>query len=73
MSEHTYLQEEEMIRRAIHVLVKELGPIETTRFLTLSPRKRLDSVIRHRLWQEGLDREQFYDPVLGAGAPQDAA
>lgn len=69
MSEHTYLQEEEMIRRAIHVLIEELGPVETTRFLTMSPRKRLDSVTRHRLWQEGLDREAFFDRVFAAESP----
>jgi hypothetical protein len=73
MSEHTYLQEEEMIRRAIQVLVKELGPIETTRFLTLPPRHRLDSVTRHRLWQEGLDRERFFEQVFGAEDPEESA
>jgi len=66
MSRHTYLQEDEMIRRAIHVLVKELGPVEATRFLTLPARQRLDAVTRHRLWQEGLDGDRFFDQVFGA-------
>ena len=65
MSEHTYLQEEEMIRRAIDALLRDLGPIETARFLTLTKRRRLDSVTRHRLWQEGLDQERFFDQVFG--------
>jgi hypothetical protein len=65
MSEHVYLQEEEMIRRAIDALLKELGPVETARFLTLPQRHGLDSVVRHRLWQEGLHRERFFDQVFG--------
>jgi hypothetical protein len=67
MKEHTYLQEDEMIRRAINALLRDLGPIETTRFLTLSQRRRLDSVTRHRLWQDSLDQDRFFDQVFGAG------
>jgi hypothetical protein len=36
MKEHTYLEEDEMVRRAIDALLRDLGPVETTRFLTLS-------------------------------------
>jgi hypothetical protein len=65
MSQHTYLREDEMIRRAIEALLKDLGPIEATRFLTLPQRRRMDSVTRHRLWQEGLDRDRFFDQLFG--------
>ena len=68
MSEHTYLKEDEMIRRAIEALLRDLGPVEATRFLTLSQSRKMDSVIRHRLWQEGLDRDRFFDQVF-AGTP----
>jgi uncharacterized protein YcgL (UPF0745 family) len=71
MNEHVYLQEEEMIHRAIEALLKELGPVETARFLTLPQRRRLDSVTRHRLWQEGLDRDRFFDQVFGKQATSD--
>ena len=64
MSEHTYLREEEMIHRAIQALLRDLGPVETTRFLTLPQRRRMDSVARHRLWQEDLDRDTFFDQVF---------
>lgn len=64
MSEHTYLREEEMIHRAIQALLRDLGPVETTRFLTLPQRRRMDSVARHRLWQEGLDRDAFFHQVF---------
>ena len=69
MSEHTYLREEEMIHRAIQALLRDLGPVETTRFLTLPQRRRADSVTRHRLWQEGLDQGAFFDQVFGRRRP----
>jgi len=65
VKEHTYLQEDEMVRRAIDALLRDLGPVETTRFLTLPQRQRIDSVSRHRLWQENLDRDHFFDQVFG--------
>ena len=68
MSQHTYLQEEEMIRQAIDALLKSLGPIETARFLTLPQKQRLDSVARHRQWQESLDQGRFFDQVFDSPA-----
>ena len=65
MSEHTYLREDEMIRRALEALLRDLGPVEATRFLTLPQQRRMDSVTRHRLWQEGLDRDGFFDQIFG--------
>ena len=68
MKEHTYLQEDEMVRRAIDALLRDLGPVEATRFLTLPQRRRIDSVARHRLWQDRLDRDSFFDQVFGTDA-----
>jgi len=73
MSEHTYLQEEEMIRQAVEALLKSLGPIETARFLTLPQKQRLDSVSRHRLWQDGLDQDPFFDQIFGPEASSAAS
>jgi len=72
IAEHVYLEEDEMIRRAIEPLHRDLGPVETARFLTLPQRHRLDSVTRHRLWQESLEREPFYDQVFGEKGAVDA-
>jgi hypothetical protein len=65
MKEHIYLQEDEMIRRAIDALMSTLGPIEAVRFLTLPRQRRVDSVTRHRQWQDSLDKERFFDQVFG--------
>ncbi|MEE8163310.1 MAG: hypothetical protein V3T92_04775 [Anaerolineae bacterium] len=43
-----YLPEEELVRRGVEALVQALGPVETTRFLTLTPQRRIDVVQRHR-------------------------
>ncbi|MEJ5312222.1 MAG: hypothetical protein WHX52_20855 [Anaerolineae bacterium] len=63
--EHQYLQEEELIRRAVETLLRVLGPVETTRFLDLARSRPLDSVQRHRVWQESLDKDAFFQQVFG--------
>ena len=65
MKAHTYLQEDEMIQRAVDTLLDTLGPIETARFFTLPRRQVLESVTRHRRWQDSLDKERFFDRVFG--------
>ena len=64
MKNHAFLQEDEMIRRAIHALMDQLGPIETARFLALPRQRRLDSVRRHRQWQASLDFDHFFAQVF---------
>lgn len=64
VEQHTYLQEDEMIRRAVEVLLRALGPVEATRFLTLPRAQRVDSVQRHRDWQESLNQDKFFEEVF---------
>ena len=66
MKTSTFTDEEQLISKAVDVLFKELGPIDTCRFLTLPKKQRMDSVKRHRLWQANLDKEEFFDQVFGA-------
>ena len=65
--EHRYLQEDELIRRAVAALLQALGPVETARFLNLPRERRRDVVERHREWQESLDKERFFDEVFSIG------
>jgi len=65
MREHSLLQEDEMVRRAIAALMENLGPIETARFLTLPHSRRVNSVLRHRKWQASLDKDRFFEQVFG--------
>lgn len=65
VTKHVYLREEELIRRGVETLLRTLGPVEATRFLSLARSRKLDSVQRHRVWQEGLDKDVFFKQVFG--------
>lgn len=66
MKTSMFTDEEQLIMKAIEVLVKELGPVEASRFLTLPKKKRIDSVKRHRQWQAQLQKDEFFDLVFSA-------
>jgi hypothetical protein len=56
-----YMEEDEIVRRGVSALYKELGPMEARRFLTIQrPLQRDDSVQRHRKWQSSLDKNVNY-------------
>ena len=64
MKTEKYMEEENVIKRGVQVLVKELGPVEAIRFMNLSKKKRMESVRRHREWQKLLDKHRFFDEVF---------
>jgi len=57
MKKSQYINEDQLIKKAIDILMENLGPVETNRFLTLPVKKRIESVKRHRLWQSRLSDE----------------
>ena len=59
-----YMNEEVVIKKAIEVLIKELGPVEAIRFINIPKRKRMESIKRHRKWQQMLDKSMFFDEVF---------
>jgi hypothetical protein len=65
MKESRYQPEEELIEKATTILLSQLGPAEALRFLTLPRRTRMESVARHRAWQQDLDKDTFFDEVFG--------
>jgi len=62
MKKSQYINEDQLIKKAIDILMEKLGPVETSRFLT---KKRIESVKRHRLWQSRLDKDFFFKKVFG--------
>jgi hypothetical protein len=64
MKARAYKDEDQLITKAVDVLVKELGPVEASRFLALPKKKRFESVKRHRRWQAQLQRDEFFDRVF---------
>lgn len=65
------MDEEDVIRKAIEVLLKELGPMETIRFINMPKKKRIESVKRHREWQKQLDKEKFLNEVFSTKVQND--
>jgi hypothetical protein len=59
MKEIKYQGDEEILIKGINILLKKLGPVETTRFLNIPRKKRLESIKRHREWQKTLNKENF--------------
>lgn len=59
-----YMDEDIMIKKAIKVLIGELGHVETSRFINMPRKKRIDSVKRHREWQKSLDKDTFFKQVF---------
>jgi len=55
---------EQLIAKAIDLLMETLGPVETSRFLSLPRAKRMESVKRHRLWQFSLTKAEFFDRIF---------
>jgi len=53
------------MKQGIDILMEQLGPIETRRFLSFPIHKRMESVKRHQKWQSKLDKNQFFDNVFG--------
>ena len=60
MKAAAFLAEEELIRRAAEILIEKLGEVEALRFLALPKTKRMESVERHRSWQESLHKDEFF-------------
>ena len=61
-----YLTEEDNLKKGIEVLLKELGPVETTRFLNIPQKKRMESVKRHREWQKSLNKDDFFRNIFSS-------
>lgn len=59
-----YLQEEDVLKKGIDILIKELGPVETARFLNIPKTKRIESVKRHREWQKKLNKDEFLNDIF---------
>jgi transposase-like protein len=64
MKTSEFIEEKDLFEKAIQILMDNLGPVETSRFLAISEMKRMESVKRHRLWQSGLDKDAFFNTVF---------
>lgn len=60
------MDEDTVVKKGVEVLIKELGPVDTVRFINLSKEKRFESIKRHRLWQNSLNKEAFLNDLFGS-------
>lgn len=60
-----YMAEEDVLKKGVDVLLDELGPVETARFLNITRENRKESVKRHREWQNSLCKDDFIKKVFG--------
>lgn len=58
--------EDELRKKAIGLLVRELGPVDSARFINLlkPPKKGTDSVKIRRKWLASIDQEAFVAEAL---------
>ena len=61
-----YMPKRKLIEKGIRALHKELGYVETQRFLNMEREPHVESVKRHRQWQASLDKEAFIKEVKKA-------
>ena len=59
-----YLDEEVVVKKGVQALIGALGSVEAVRFMTLPRERRIESVKRHREWQDTLNKDEFFDDVF---------
>ncbi len=54
----------DLLKKGIEILFRELGKVDAIRFLAIPRKKRVESVKRHRNWQQTLDKDAFFDEIF---------
>ena len=55
----------DLMKKGIEILFRELGNVDAIRFLSIPREKRVESVKRHKNWQQTLDKDAFFDEIFG--------
>ncbi len=64
MSMTKMIPDKELIRKVTEILFKELGYTDAIRFLSLPKERKMESIERHRDWQNTLDKDKFYNDIF---------
>ncbi len=64
MSLTTMMPDKELIKKVTEILFRELGYTDAIRFLSLPKEQKMESVERHRNWQNTLDKDKFYNDIF---------
>ncbi len=55
----------DLMKKGIEILFRELGNVDAIRFLSIPRAERVESVKRHGNWQQTLDKDIFFDEIFG--------
>ena len=55
----------DLMKKGIEILFRELGNVDAIRSLSILREKRVESVKRHRAWQQTLNKDTFFDEIFG--------
>ena len=55
----------DLMKKGIEILFRELGNVDAIRFLSIPREKRVESVKRHKDWQQTLKKDAFFDEIFG--------
>jgi len=58
------IPDRELIAKGTEILFRELGYVDTIRFLSMPRGQREESVKRHRKWQASIDKKVFFEGVF---------
>ena len=58
------IPDNDLMKKGIKILFRELGNVDAVRFLSIPREKRVESVKQHRDWQQKLDRNTFFDEIF---------
>jgi hypothetical protein len=58
------IPDNDLMKKGIKILFRELGNIDAVRFLSIPREKRFESVKRHRDWQQTLDKDTFFGEIF---------
>ena len=64
MSLTKMMPDKELIKKVTEILFRELGYTDAIRLLSLPKEQKMESVERHRNWQNTLDKDKFYSDIF---------
>ncbi len=59
MKNAKYMDEENILEKGVDLLIKGLGLVQAIRFMNISKAFKMESVKRHRLWQNNWIKKNF--------------
>ncbi|NTW70443.1 MAG: hypothetical protein HGB23_11490 [Chlorobiaceae bacterium] len=64
MSITKLMPDKDLIKKVTEILFKELGYANAVRYLSLPKEEKVESVKRHRIWQDSLEKDKFFNDVF---------